>query len=195
MRNVIYCLLICFILVSCKALPGTNYEKLMKNRAKSKNIYEILKSEKYILLPLNIEHTNTLKVTDPIILLKDSVFSNYKMFKSFGEVGKKYKITLYSLCDCLGIRKFILNPLIAVVDTDGKWVETKLVKKEVKMPDQYSSMPFHADLEWEYILPKSGDYRIIVLSKYTKESPSTTHSLINVSTNIVGDFMITVQEN
>jgi hypothetical protein len=199
MSNFIRCFLVCLVIVSCKALPETNYKKLLKNRAKSKTIYEILKSDNYISLPLNIEHTNSLRLTDSIILMRDSALSNYKMFKSHGVTGKKYKLTLYSLCDCFGFRKYIFNSLIAIIDTDGKPVEPKLIKKEVRMPDQYSSLPLHVDFEWEYSIPKSGDYWILVFSKYTniQASDSQTKALIpwpTIKANIKGDFMITIQE-
>lgn len=202
MKNIIKCILICLIVMSCKALPESNYQKLLKYKSKSRTISEVVKSpSNYINLPLNIEHTNTLKLSDSIVQIADSGFySNYKLFKSFGNEGKKYKVTLYGLCDCFGFRKYILNPTLVIVDKEGNIIDAKLVKSEtIMLTNQYSNiLPFHTDNEWEYIISKSGDYNIIVFSNNKivgSEFPS--QALIKwpvFRANIKGDFMITIQE-
>jgi hypothetical protein len=183
-------------------LPESNYKKLLKYHSKSRNISEIVKSNNYISLPINIEHSNTLELSDSILQISDNglYYSNYKLFKSSGNEGKKYRVTLYGLCDCFGFRKYILNPTLVIVDNENKIIETKLVKNEtIMLPNQYSNtLPFHTDNEWEYIIPKSGVYKIIVFSNNKivgSEFPS--QALINwpvFRTNIKGDFMITIQE-
>lgn len=201
MKNKLIYIVVCIIIVSCKALPSDNYQRLLQQQSKNKTISEIITSNNYILLPLDVEHNDTLALTDSILQVTENglYYSNYKLFKSKGEKGKKYKVTIYGMCDCLGLRKYIIKPTIEITDSKGKYVYAKLVKDEIITPtDQFfETLPLHNDIEWEYILPTTGLYNIVV---YTNNNivgnEYRSDALINwpvFRTNIKGEFMITIQ--
>lgn len=202
MRHILNYTILCLIVISCKTLPEGNYAKILSKKNSSKTISEIIKSDSCMLLSTNLEYNSRLELTDSIIQINDdgTYLSNYKLFKTYGIEGKKYLVTLYGLCDCFGYRKYMINPKLILVDKEGVIIDIKPIKNEtVMLTNPYSNtLPFHIDNEWEYILPRSGEYKIIVYSdNKVIGSEFTSQSIIKwpiYRKNIKGDFMITIQE-
>ena len=202
MHNLIKSILLCLVLVSCKALPETNYARLAHNWSKSREISEIVNYNASVSLHLNEEFNDNLSLSDSILKINSSIWylTNYKIFKSYGIAGKTYKATLYGFCDCYGLRKYLFKPLFAILDSEGNLITTHIVRHEIIMlTSQYSNtIPYHSDFEWEYTLPKTGDYKIIVYS-FNEDIGNAIKDkdLIHYPGfrfNIVGDFMIAIQE-
>ena len=202
MNNLIKVLVICLLLASCKALPEANYGKLIYKWSKSRTISDIINYDAPVSLYLNEDHNDNLSLSDSILKINStlSYLTNYKLFKSYGIAGRKYKVTLYGICDCYGFRKYLFKPLLAIYDSEGNLIATQIVRHDIIMfTSEYShTLPFHTDLEWEFTLQKTGDFKIVVFSynegigNGTKDKDLIQYP--GYSFNIVGDFMIAIQE-
>jgi hypothetical protein len=82
------------------------------------------------------------------LLKEDSLFkfnghvSYYKVLKLKTETAKKYKIDLWSVCDCF-VPKKILNPILEIYTPKGLLVQSKIIESKVE------------DVNWEIKRPLS----------------------------------------
>lgn len=195
--------ILCIFLIGCKTLPETNYQKILKRTDVRLTSEEVLKDSSIITLNLNTEFRSTLDASDHLVAYLDqqpNYFSYYKHFRFKAIEKKKYKLTIYSFCDCFGFRKFVFEPESKIISSDGSVLSKTLIKKDCVMPDNNTEMPFHIIVEWEFITPKSEEYNIIIFANNDYRGKDINVNLLIkaleiLKTNVKGSFMISISEN
>ena len=193
---------LCFVVFSCKALPEDNYRRLLKTQHFKESACEIIKDENIFTLPMGIEYTNSLKLTDSLVRIndKESFVSNYKLFRCYGTEGKNYRITVYGICNCWGFRKYMLNPSVVLIDNEAKEIKVKTIKEETVLRQDMANagLPFHTDVEWEFAMTKSCDFTIMLYSNNLLIAGEVVRHEQQkwpfFRSDVIGDFMITIQE-
>lgn len=199
--------LICFLSISCskKILPIAGYEKIkMNTRAVEVNKITFTNAEN---INPNNDYKFNLNLNDSILVYKDTIYSNYKTFSIKTSKEKNYSISIYSICDCWGFKKYMFNPEVLVSNSLGEKLDLKL--NLVKFG--YDKGPL--SLNKKYTLTSSTD-RIIYLTvfsnnetlqkdlyKFIVAGAAFSKSVfvpivvpVGVKSSLIGDFFIRIDE-
>jgi hypothetical protein len=126
MKNIFIALLLIAILSSCsrKLNPAIGYQQI-KLQPKAINIDELGK-RKLNAIPLGRFQKNSLNLEDSILIYKDGIYSNYKIFSFKALPSRTYTVKVNSQCDCGGFKKYLFNPEIRIINDHGDLIESKI---------------------------------------------------------------------
>lgn len=196
------------LMFSCasKVVPIAGYE-IIKKTANPISINNTWTKTNVTLVTAK-DYSADLKLNDSVLVYSDSLFSNYKTYMFNAIKSKSYKITVSSLCDCFGFKKYMFNPEIYVMNSFG-------------IPVELSQQPFHFGYEkgpltltkqWTFNLKAGENYYFTLFSnnkrlqtdiyKFIAGSVSATGGVIvpvvvpiNVKSSLVGNYVIKIEEN
>lgn len=187
-------ILFMFVIFGCarKTTPLEAYKYLKENRNTSKQIPTTG-------LKLNENYKFELKTSDSVMTYgeKEKIYTNYKGFNFDLEANKKYKITISSICDCFGFRKYIFIPLASVLDKNGT------ITKMNEQPDtfDYRHGPLSLNKIWIIDNVASGNYKLYLASNNNnldqnlyKYFTTPVPMMINVKSSAGGKFNISIEE-
>src|SRR5687768_6452887 len=108
--------------------------------------------DKYAANGKNINFENSVSIEteklEKISLVKeDSLYkfneyiSYYKVLKLKAEANKKYKIDLWSVCDCFAPKK-IINPIFEIYNSQGLPVKNKIIESKTEDVNWEIKRPF-----------------------------------------------------
>lgn len=208
-NRAVFLMLICLFtmgLNSCskKVIPLGGYAEISQRK-------DVLYIDSLTITPrdeirLNIAKGRELNLSDPTLWYGDSVYSNYKTFSFKADSTKKYKINIWSQCDCLGFKKYMMNPEIKVQSNSGQSID---VRTDTCFFDDKDS--FTLTKVWN-IGPKINDGCNILLFAnnealqqevfnsnlstyiYTGSFSMPVNLPISVKSSLVGEFIIQILE-
>lgn len=148
------------LIAGCATSPKQAYMATQKISQFSKyGEKEVVSNAEKIPLPTTIHGISFSRKSfeivkeDPVIDFGDYK-SHYKLFNFKANKGETFRISIMSLCDCLGFRKFILVPNVYVADSDGNFIETKITKSTSSL----SSVELILDGQAAY----NGEYHLVI---------------------------------
>ncbi|MEZ9525666.1 hypothetical protein [Enterovibrio norvegicus] len=156
--RIILLLMLLGVLSGCATSPGSAY--ISVDTVENVAIY----GEKSVIdnaspIPLEITDPGVIFIStvgihkdDPVIDFGDYK-SHYKLFEFKASKGENFRIRIFSKCDCLGFRKFILVPELYVADANGSIIETNVINVHSELS--------HISLELEGSATYSGDYYLV----------------------------------
>lgn len=184
-----------FIICGCsrKTNPIEAYRNLKENRTLSTHI----PTEP---LSLNENHKLELKVSDSVMTYGENekkTYTNYKGYNFTLESNKKYKLTISSICDCFGFKKYMFIPLASILDQNGMTIKTE----ELSDTFDYRYGPLSLNKTWIIENTMNGNYKLYLASNnknlnesiykfFTNPVPMT----INIKSTTVGKFTIRIEE-
>ena len=196
-----------FFSCSPKIIPMNGYNQI--RQSKNSVSFENINYDSATVIKTGAIVKSNLKLSDAVLVYKDTIYSNYKIFSFTASPNKKYHIKIISSCgsDCLGFTKYMLNPEFAIFDKEGHQINT-----------HSKSIHFYTDPVGPFALIKecdfnSGDastyfivvyadnehlqenmYRTLSSSPYFKDTyvPYMVGGLINIS--LVGKFSVSIEE-
>ena len=145
-----------------------------------------------------------LNLADSVIRYNETFVSNYKIFKFKATPSKKYRIIVYSYCDCWGLKKYLFDPNIKIIDENRELVLFRLVSYDFNP----NNAPLFYRKEWMteqemtgncYIILYSNNSKLqeniatIIADVYTGMSTVPVPVPINIKSSLVGDFRIILQ--
>lgn len=122
-KMIMVCLIPIF-LNGCATSPKKEYDRILNRKPELsiERTKELVKSSGYSTIEISKEDKFRLQENLPIIDMV-SYYSNAKLYKTNLAGGKKYKVTLKTLCDCLGFRKTIVVPKVHIFDVNGALIK------------------------------------------------------------------------
>lgn len=188
-------ILVLFTLFGCskKITPLEAYKNLKENRTVSTRIPTSP-------LSINENHKSELKSSDSVMTFGENekkIYTNYKGFNFDLESNKKYKLTISSICDCFGFRKYIFIPLASILDHNGMTIKME------ELPDSfdYQQGPISLNKTWIIDNVENGNYKLYIASNNMNLDQSLYKFLtypvpltINVKTSTGGKFNISIEE-
>jgi hypothetical protein len=185
--------LILFSICGCsrKTTPFEAYKNLKENRIVSTRIPTSP-------LSINENHEFELKISDSLMTFgeNEKIYTNYKGFNFDLKSNKKYKLTISSICDCFGFKKYMFIPLASILDQNGMTTKTE------ELPDtfDYRHGPLSLNKTWIINNTADGNYKLYVASNNTNLDQSLYKFLtspvptINIKSSIGGKFKISIEE-
>lgn len=98
------------------------------------------------------ERINIGQKESPKIII-DNITSNFEVLEIEGLKNQNFSINLYSACDCLGFRKWVISSAPYLFDPEGKKVDINIVGGQLK------NISGH--------FPQTGKYRLLVVADTT----------------------------
>jgi hypothetical protein len=186
--------LVLFITCGCsrKTTPIESYKILKENRTLSSHIPTSP-------IVLNESHEFELKISDSVMTYgeKEKIYTNYKVYNFDLKSNKKYRLTISSICDCFGFKKYIFIPLASILDQNGRTIKME------ELPDSfdYRNGPLSLNKTWIINNTADGNYKLYVASNNTNLDQSLYKFLttpvpmtINIKSSIGGKFKISIEE-
>ncbi len=196
-----------FFSCSPKIIPLKGYNQIRQSN--SLVSFESINYDSAISINPGTVVKSNLNLSDAVLVYKDTIFSNYKIFSFSVSPHKKFHIKIKSYCgsDCLGFTKYMLNPEFAIFNNDGQ-----------RVPIHSKSIHFYTDPVGPFTLIKECDfssgnastffivvyadnehleenmYRTLSSSPYFKDTyvPLMIGGFVNIS--LVGNFSILIEE-
>lgn len=153
-------------LAGCATGPVTQYQMMKEIPAEriASDRAGILRMTKPQGLPMFDDPVNSsIDEDDPMAVVKvgQTTFrTHYELYAFDGKQGRRFKAKLFSYCDCLGFRKFMMLPYIEVFDRHGNKVSSGASSLREKPPGFVD--PFHIVGIWVGTLPADGIYFVMV---------------------------------
>ncbi len=200
-------ILLCSISISCskKIVPLAGYGTIKREmRAVDVNKITFISKEN---ISLNVDYEFKLNLSDSILVYKDTIYSNYKTFSFKINRGKTYAISVFSLCDCWGFKKYMFNPEAIVSNDFGE----KLDLKQTSVKFGYDKGPLSLDKKWTLTSKTDGNIYLSVFSNneslqkdlYNFIATGVAYSgtvfiplviPVSVKSSLIGEFVIRVDE-
>ena len=138
-----------------------------------------------------------LALTDSVMqytLNGSNIRSNFKDFFTDTKPNTKYKLTISSLCDCLGFKKYLFLPALYVFDTNGQFI-----KSDVNTDFNYLNGPLSLNSYYTFNSGMGGNLKLVVFSANQNLNQSVYKFVVifitaHVRTNIGGDYNILLEE-
>jgi hypothetical protein len=188
---------------SCAVRPLIGYKEI-KQRPNTYLLDSIV-VDSALIPPLRVDNRYRLQLKDSVLVYNDVFYSNYRVFCFKATPAQSYKITINSLCDCLGFRKYMFNPDIRVIDSHGRAITTRLTDSNIDYVKSFQPISFNKT--WAIDDRIAGDCFIIVYSNNSKLNRSIydfqvgtmsgfTPILlpIKITSSLVGDFILRISE-
>lgn len=182
-----------FILSSCsrKLKPDTALQTL-KSTAVGTDIFTPATTENTLALGKKTE--GSLTAVSPVLTIGE--YTSYtQKFHLNVEQGKKYNINISSICDCLGVRKYMIAPLATIKDSNGN----KLAFSYGQQKYDYSAGPLTLNRNISFTAEKTSDVEITIYAD-TEHAGEVMYTYIvtfvktKVLAGVTGDFTITATE-
>jgi hypothetical protein len=188
-----FSLAVVLILSSCsrKLKPDTALQTL-KSTTVGTDTFTSATPENTLVLGKEVKQSLTAE--QPV--LKIGEYTSYtQKFHLNVEQGKKYNIAISSLCDCMGVRKYMIAPLATVKDSNGN----KLSFSYGEQKYDYSGGPLTLNRNISFTADKSSDVEITVYAD-TEHAGQLMYTYIvtfvkaKVLAGVTGDFIIKATE-
>ncbi|MGO4912079.1 hypothetical protein [Leeuwenhoekiella sp. W20_SRS_FM14] len=159
------------------------------------------------LLKSNTDYKFSLKVEDPVLIYKaDSLTrSNFKMLQFAPKPDSIYRISVYSLCDCLGIKKQLFVPQMRLTDIEGNSFKANLVAQKIDYPKKSKAKALSFMREYVLVDSLPETLRIYIYSDNSRPGQEVDKFSVNtlaglfpltipfsLKSTTVGDFVIRV---
>ena len=136
MNKFFYGILVLLILTSCaQKLNGLKAYNELQNR-ETVDAFRGNTTQTIPVLKVNEEYKFSLKTEDPILVYKtDSLIrSNFKQFKVLTKPDSRYRISIYSICNCMGFKKQVFVPQLHICDEKGNIYKPVLIEEKIDYP-------------------------------------------------------------
>ena len=180
---------------SKKMAPQEAYAALRQKKASSP--FEAVPT---IRLDLDKDYKFSLTDTDSVFLCDDSNqrYSYYKNFNIPLKSRTKYKLSISSLCDCAGFKKYMFIPVLLVTSN----IDKKEVSKHQPELDSFDYRFGPLSMNFTYIINSESysNYKIIVFSanqglgEKVCSIPVIGLPNIDVKATVIGKFHIKIEE-
>lgn len=206
-RRLLLTLMIAIVTISCskKVIPLEGYKALLNKKFAER--IEDIDLQRTTDLKMNSPRDSELKLEDSVFKYDETLLSNYEVFKFKALPSKKYRIIIYSYCDCLGFKKYLFDPEIKVINQSGEPVNIKLESRYFNP----KSSPLAYDKSWVTEQQLEGDYYVILYANTSKLQQAIYSSVVtaytgmlapvfaipvpvNIKSTLVGNFRIQIQD-
>ncbi|WP_146819019.1 hypothetical protein [Flavobacterium noncentrifugens] len=194
----VWLLVLTVTLTNCspKIKPAEAYKMLQGKYIKNDNQTSTARQ-----LELEKDYADELNSGDSVFVsdTKNHLYSYYKVYNIRLETDKKYKISLSSLCDCWGFKKYLFIPAVIGFDQQENPADAKLEKENVDFGYEFGPL----SLNTSYILDSNygGNFNFFVFSanKDLNQELYTFLTLpipipVKVKSTLVGKFHIKIEE-
>lgn len=196
------------MLSSCsrKMSPVVGYQQI-KLQPKAIKIDELAKKN-LTAIPLGRFQKNSLSLNDSILIYKDGIYSNYKIFSFKALPHKTYTIKVNSQCDCGGFNKYMFNPEIRIINDRGELIESKIDTSYFGI----NNSPMFLNKSWIVKPDEETNCNVILYSNnealgediYNTVATTVVYSggifiplaiPISIKSTLIGDFVILVKSS
>ena len=163
-------LLVVFLLAAaassgCAAWPEEQYERMNLVPADriAQDRMSMLRMTKPAGLPWGEPVNSSIDEDDPMASLEisgKSIRTHYELYAFDGKKDRSFTIALFSYCDCLGFRKFLMLPHVEVFDRHGTVVSGPPRSMRDAPPGLVDA--YHVIGTWGGKIPEDGIYFVLV---------------------------------
>ncbi|MFL9843056.1 hypothetical protein [Flavobacterium rhizosphaerae] len=196
--KVVLLLLLLSFLTSCsKKLAPTAAYSMLEKRELTKSLGYGSETADNTILPEKAAEFK-LAITDSVMAATKQPYTrtNFKELYLKTKPNTKYKITISSLCDCLGSRKYLFKPVLLLYDKNSNLLQCNIEGEDFG----YTHGPLSMDRAWVFnTLNTEGDLRLIVFSDNNNLNQSVykyivAFAAVEVKSTTNGDFYVLLEE-
>lgn len=145
-----------FAVSGCATSSVNDYSELESKFSVQKPvaIQEAIDKGRAIVIQQDKLERVTLSKDEP--LFKFGEYLSYYTFLSFKtDAGKAYKIDLWSVCDCVGFSKTLVDPILQIYASDKSPIKAKLTTSLVEDVNWQIKRPLSLHNTYEFVAPDS----------------------------------------
>lgn len=159
-------LLVLIMLLGCKKQPKEAYKQITNTKRVVHSFKAALARTSQIeVIQQNQIYSRKISLEDSIINVEKGWYSNYHILKLPLERKQNYQISIKSLCDCFGVRKYMFFPQLALFDSSSNSVELNLADERVGEPKGIT--PIHLKHTYTFQSDITASYYLFVYANNT----------------------------
>jgi hypothetical protein len=158
------------VLSGCATTPSDSYSTLLAAPS-AVSIDAVLRSQRTAPdLRMGVDHQLTISQQDPVAE-HAGVRGSFQTLQIRPTKSGPVTVQVESICDCLGLEKYVLLPKLFIASTGGAFIETRLLSQAALDPTMGKRARVLS--VWTADLPAAGTYTLLIMADNARVGQTT----------------------